>query len=381
MQLLQLPPLSLYVHIPWCVRKCPYCDFNSHAIHGDVPENQYVSVLLEDLDADLHWVQDRQLSSIFIGGGTPSLFSGQSIGQLLEGISKRISCAEEIEITLEANPGTAEQRRFCDYRLAGCNRLSIGVQSFQDHLLPALGRIHDAQEAHSAIVMAKAAGFENFNLDLMHGLPQQSVKDAANDLSIAIDKDAPHISWYQLTIEPNTEFYSRPPKLPDEENLEQINQAGFALLKDASYSRYEVSAFAKPGHRSRHNLNYWQFGDYLGIGAGAHGKVTLPDEGRILRTQKTRRPTHYLERKSTFLSSIKDVDTTELPLEFFMNALRLTDGVPADWFTQRTGLPVDRIRGTLARLEQQGLIATVNDQHLVTTPLGMKYLNSLLEAF
>ena len=287
----QLPPLALYIHIPWCVRKCPYCDFNSHAASPTLPEEEYVDALLADLDQDLHAVHGRELSSIFFGGGTPSLFSAQALGRLLKGVEQRIRFAPDIEITLEANPGTFEQEKFTAYRALGINRLSIGIQSFQEQKLKALGRIHNGDEAIRAAGMARQAGFDNFNLDLMHGLPDQSLDDALGDLRQAIAMKPTHLSWYQLTLEPNTVFWNQPPVLPEDDTLWDIQEAGQALLAEHGYAQYEVSAYAQPGRAARHNLNYWSFGDFIGIGAGAHGKLSHPD-GRILRTWKTVSYTH-----------------------------------------------------------------------------------------
>ena len=281
-----LPPLALYIHIPWCVRKCPYCDFNSHAAGPTLPEEEYVDALLADLDADLQHVHGRPLTSIFFGGGTPSLFSDRALGRLLEGVERRVAFAGDIEITLEANPGTFEQAKFKGYRSLGINRLSIGVQSFQEAKLKALGRIHNGDEAIRAADMARAAGFDNFNLDLMHGLPEQSIEDALFDLRTAISQGPTHLSWYQLTMEPNTVFWSQPPELPEDDLLWDIQEAGQALLAAEGYAQYEVSAYARPGKQARHNLNYWTFGDFLGIGAGAHAKLSTP-AGRIQRTWKT----------------------------------------------------------------------------------------------
>ena len=319
----QLPPLSLYIHIPWCVRKCPYCDFNSHAQRGDLPEAAYIAAMLEDLDQDLDYIQGRELASVFIGGGTPSLFSANAYAQLFEGLRQRLRFSRDIEITLEANPGTLEQGRFAAYRELGINRLSIGVQSFDAEQLEKLGRIHSAGDALAAIASARDAGYDNFNIDLMHGLSGQTEADALNDLRIAIDSGAPHISWYQLTIEANTEFYKRPPELPQESALMAMQRAGFALLSAAGLTRYEVSAFAHDGRRARHNLNYWRFGDYLALGAGAHGKVTLASGVR--RYQKTRKPEDYLSRSPSRTSQSQGVIDADLPFEFMMNVLRLID--------------------------------------------------------
>lgn len=285
--MLNLPPLSLYIHIPWCVQKCPYCDFNSHALKGEVPHDDYVAHLLADLDADLPLAGGRPLHSIFIGGGTPSLLSAEAMQQLLDGVRARLSLPAEAEITMEANPGTVEADRFSGYQRAGINRISIGVQSFSPDKLTRLGRIHGPEEAKRAARLAAGLGLRSFNLDLMHGLPEQSLDEALDDLRQAIALNPPHLSWYQLTIEPNTLFGSRPPVLPDDDALWDIFEQGHRLLSDAGYQQYETSAYAKPGYQCQHNLNYWRFGDYLGIGCGAHGKITFAD-GRILRTVKTR---------------------------------------------------------------------------------------------
>ena len=287
-----LPPLALYVHIPWCVRKCPYCDFNSHAAGPNLPEDEYVAALLADLDQDLAQAQGRELTSIFFGGGTPSLFSASALGRILEGVERRIGFAGDIEITLEANPGTFEQAKFSAYRRLGINRLSIGVQSFQSAQLKALGRIHDGDEAIRAADMARAAGFDNFNLDLMHGLPGQDVAAALDDLRTAIAQAPTHLSWYQLTMEPNTVFWNQPPELPEDDTLWDIQEAGQALLAEHGFVQYETSAYARDNQRARHNLNYWTFGDFLGIGAGAHAKLSSAD-GQVRRSWKTTSSTTY----------------------------------------------------------------------------------------
>ncbi|MBF3183977.1 radical SAM family heme chaperone HemW, partial [Pseudomonas aeruginosa] len=338
----QLPPLALYVHIPWCVRKCPYCDFNSHAAGPELPEEAYVDALLADLEQDLRHVHGRRLGSIFFGGGTPSLFSAKALGRLLEGVERRVGFADGIEITLEANPGTFEQVKFADYRRLGINRLSIGVQSFQADKLQALGRIHDGAEAVRAADMARQAGFDNFNLDLMHGLPGQSLDDALADLRQALALAPTHLSWYQLTMEPNTVFWSQPPELPEDDILWDIQEAGQALLDEHGYRQYETSAYARDGLRARHNLNYWSFGDFLGIGAGAHAKLSAPD-GRIVRTWKTRLPKDYLNPQKAFQAGERPLEAADLPFEFMMNVLRLVDGVPAALYPQRTGQPLAAI--------------------------------------
>ncbi len=375
----QLPPLALYIHIPWCVRKCPYCDFNSHAATPELPEDAYVDALLADLDQELPAVHGRPISSIFFGGGTPSLFSANALGRLLAGVEQRIPFASDIEITLEANPGTFEQEKFKAYRQLGINRLSIGIQSFQQAKLEALGRIHNGDEAVRAAGMARNAGFDNFNLDLMHGLPEQSLDDALGDLQQAIDLGPTHLSWYQLTLEPNTVFWNQPPVLPEDDILWDIQEAGQALLARHGFHQYEVSAYAQPGRAARHNLNYWSFGDFIGIGAGAHGKLSHPD-GRILRTWKTRLPKDYLNPAKPFKAGEKLLPVDELPFEFLMNALRLTDGVDAALFSQRTGLPLEQLKAARREAEQKGLLQ-VEPTRLVATARGQLFLNDLLQYF
>lgn len=374
-----LPPLSLYIHIPWCVRKCPYCDFNSHTASPVLPEREYVDALLADLDLDLPHVYGRELRSIFFGGGTPSLFSAAALGRLLAGVQQRIRFASDIEITLEANPGTFEQDKFSAYRSLGINRLSIGIQSFQEAKLKALGRIHNGDEAIRAADMARRAGFDNFNLDLMHGLPDQSQDEALADLRQAIALAPTHLSWYQLTLEPNTVFWNQPPVLPEDDILWDIQETGQQLLADSGYAQYEVSAYALPGRPARHNLNYWAFGDFIGIGAGAHGKLSHPD-GRILRTWKTRLPKDYLNPDKPFQAGFKQLSVEELPFEFLMNALRLTEGVEAALFHERTGLSIESLADARRQAEQRGLLKADPTQ-LVATPQGQLFLNDLLQYF
>lgn len=368
-------PLSLYVHIPWCVRKCPYCDFNSHESAGKLPEGDYVGALLRDLESDLlDFSPSRELQSIFFGGGTPSLFSPEAIDTLLTGIGARCPVSASAEITLEANPGTvtAAVDRFSGLLDAGVSRLSLGVQSFNDESLRALGRIHDANEALMAYESARRAGFENINVDLMHGLPGQDLKGALGDLELAISLAPNHISWYQLTIEPNTIFHKRPPRLPDDDTLWEIYERGMQLLESRGYRRYEVSAFAGEGLRSAHNLNYWQFGDYLGIGAGAHGKLTRVDG--VVRTVKTRSPLDYLAHQRRMTEA---VDPQQLPLEFMMNALRLCDGFPLDLFEERTGLGRTTLDGFLRVASAKSLIE-VSGGRVRPTDRGTRFLNDLL---
>ncbi|ACX89348.1 radical SAM family heme chaperone HemW [Pectobacterium parmentieri] len=375
--MLKLPPLSLYIHIPWCVQKCPYCDFNSHALKGDVPHQEYVDHLLADLDADLPLASGRELHSIFIGGGTPSLLSAEAMQALLDGVRARIPLTPDAEITMEANPGTVEADRFSGYQRAGINRISIGVQSFDAQKLTRLGRIHGPDEAKRAAQLATGLGLRSFNLDLMHGLPDQSLDEALDDLRQAIALNPPHLSWYQLTIEPNTLFSSRPPTLPDDDALWDIYEQGHALLSAAGYQQYETSAYAKPGYQCQHNLNYWRFGDYLGIGCGAHGKLTFSD-GRILRTVKVRHPRGYMQ--GTYLDKQHDVANDDRPFEFFMNRFRLLEAAPRADFTAYTGLEEHSIRSQLDQALAQGYL-TETTTHWQITEHGKLFLNSLLELF
>lgn len=371
------PPLSLYIHVPWCVRKCPYCDFNSHAFTGTIPESAYLKALLEDLDQDLAFATDRPIETVFIGGGTPSLMSGDFYDRLFRALRARLAFATDAEITLEANPGTLEAGRFDAFRAAGINRLSIGVQSFNPDHLKTLGRIHDADAAHRAIRAARRAGFDNFNIDLMHGLPGQTPGQALEDIQTALDYKPPHLSWYQLTLEPNTEFYSRPPELPDDDHLWDIYRRGSDYLHQHGYEDYEVSAWSLQGRASRHNLNYWTFGDYLALGAGAHGKISLVDGG-IRRYWKTRQPDAYLNRIGSRTAGSDAIAVDDLPLEFLMNALRLKEGVDESLFSERTGLPLTTVGVKLEQLRNEKLL--VSDR-LQATDLGQRYLNSLLERF
>ncbi len=377
------PPLSLYVHIPWCVQKCPYCDFNSHALKAEIPELDYIDALLEDLDIDLAKYQleagVRPLHSIFIGGGTPSLISPPEIGRLLKGIEARIPFSRDIEITMEANPGTVEAGRFVAYQEVGINRISIGVQSFQNEKLTRLGRIHGSDEARKAAKLATEAGLNSFNIDLMHGLPDQSIDDAMYDLKQAIALNPPHLSWYQLTIEPNTMFYSKPPTLPDDDDLWDIFEQGHQILAAAGYVQYEISGYSKPGLQCRHNLNYWRFGDYLGIGCGAHGKVSFAD-GNITRTVKVKHPRGYLNPAKPYLDKETQVDAAERPFEFFMNRFRLLEACPKQDYCDRTGLSLDTIDTNIQwALEQKYLIDTGDTWQI--TEHGKLFLNDLLAAF
>lgn len=378
--MLNLPPLSLYIHIPWCIKKCPYCDFNSHVATSVIPEADYVKAVIEDLKNDLPWVQGRKLHSIFFGGGTPSLFSGFSIGAILREAERLIGFENNIEITLEANPGVMDQQNFSDLYAAGVNRLSIGIQSFNDTHLKSLGRVHDSQDALSAIDIAQSSGFSNFNIDLMHGLPNQSIANAINDIEIAVSSGASHISWYQLTIEPNTEFYSRPPILPVDDRLADIQRSGLHIIKKNNYSQYEVSAFARNGQKSRHNVNYWQFGDYLGIGAGAHGKVTIPEDNQVIRTTKTRQPKDYLNRVGSPLAKKIEISKEDIILEFMMNGLRLNNGVPTHYLSSRTGLDEKSIKQKVSKLQSQGLMES-SALRYQTTSLGYQFLNTVLQSF
>ncbi|WP_446469665.1 radical SAM family heme chaperone HemW [Xenorhabdus stockiae] len=375
--MLKLPPLSLYIHIPWCVQKCPYCDFNSHALKGDVPHQEYVEHLLTDLRHDLPTVEGREVSTIFIGGGTPSLLSAEGMQRLLDGVRELLPLSPQAEITMEANPGTVEADRFSAYQQAGINRISIGVQSFGSDKLIRLGRIHGPEEAKRAARLADGLGLRSFNLDLMHGLPNQTLDEALNDLRQAIELSPPHLSWYQLTIEPNTSFGSRPPVLPDDDALWDIFSQGHKLLTEAGYQQYETSAYAKQDYQCQHNLNYWRFGDYLGIGCGAHGKISFED-GRILRTVKTKHPRGYMQGR--YLDKQHQVDHDDRPFEFFMNRFRLLEAMPRKDFSDFTGLPESTIRQQIDAALAKGYI-TESDTHWQITKHGKLFLNSLLEMF
>lgn len=377
------PPLSLYVHLPWCVRKCPYCDFNSHESgHNALKEKVYADALIRDLETELPQIWGRRINTIFIGGGTPSLFSAEAIDRLMAELRARFNFYPDIEITMEANPGTAEAEKFQAFRESGINRLSIGVQSFDNEKLKQLGRIHDADEAGAAIQMAKSAGFAEINIDLMFGLPEQTVEQALSDLQTAIDQAPHHISWYQLTIEPNTVFYSKPPTLPEDDLIWEMQERGQQLLAQQGYRQYEISAYAKKNHRCLHNLNYWQFGDYLGIGAGAHGKLTDVSAGTVTRKAKHRIPERYIELagNDAVAGDRKALNKDDLKLEFMMNVLRLNEGVHPSMFMQRTGLPVTEIQAQLETAEAQELIEW-NLQTLKPTAKGRRYLNDLLQLF
>jgi len=380
MSILAPPPLSLYVHLPWCVRKCPYCDFNSHALRGALPEDAYVDALLRDLACDAPLVAGRTVETVFIGGGTPSLFRPESIARLLEGVRARVPLAPDAEITLEANPGTVERERFRGFRAAGINRLSIGVQSFDDAKLAALGRIHGRAEALAAVDAAREAGFKNLNLDLMYALPAQEAAEAVADIETALRFAPAHLSVYQLTLEPNTPFYRSPPPLPDEDAVDAMQEAIVGRLARAGYAQYEVSAYAQPGRECRHNRNYWEFGDYLGIGAGAHAKLTLPD--RVLRFAKMRHPDAYLRAagREEARASVRTLDADDLAFEFMLNALRLREGVPTALFSARTGLPLARVAPILAAARERGLLEQ-DAERLRASALGRRFLNDLVAMF
>ena len=374
-------PLSLYIHMPWCVRKCPYCDFNSHAVpDGKLSldlEQEYLQALVADFDTQIEWAQGREIQSVFIGGGTPSLISAAGYQWLFTELKQRLNFAADCEITLEANPGTLEHQPFADYLRAGINRLSIGVQSFDNEHLQRLGRIHSSDNAQKAIQQARQAGFERVNVDLMHGLPQQTLEQALLDLRLAVECGATHVSWYQLTIEPNTVFFRTQPILPEEDLLLEIQQQGEQYLKAQGFINYEVSAWRKE-LPSRHNLNYWQFGDYLAIGAGAHGKVSQSDG--IYRFQKSRMPKDYLAKVPAPALQWQRIDDEDMPFEFMMNALRLNEGVPSEFYQQRTGLPLSSIAATVEKLQQQQLLIE-DPERLACTEKGHLFLNSVLEEF
>lgn len=376
------PPLSLYIHFPWCVRKCPYCDFNSHAVKDDLPENAYIDALLTDLEQELPSVWGRTVQSIFMGGGTPSLFSPAAMDRLLAGIRALVPLKPDAEITLEANPGTVEQARFEGYRQAGINRLSIGVQSLNEEHLKILGRIHNASEARHAAEAARRAGFDNINLDLMFGLPKQTVKQALDDLNALIALKPDHISWYQLTLEPNTLFYAQRPPLPDDDERWDMQEQGQARLTEQGYEQYEVSAFARNDLRCRHNLNYWSFGDYIGIGAGAHGKVTDAARNAITRRWKKRHPKDYLAavQGGTFLDGQRDLERSEAVFEFALNRLRLKQGFRLTEFEAACGLPASDIQTLITQACNDGLL-DFDGQQVKHTGTGWRFLDNLIERF
>ena len=378
------PPLALYVHLPWCVRKCPYCDFNSHAVpSAGLPERAYLAALLDDLDFAARDCAGRELVSVFFGGGTPSLFAAESIGRILERAGCLFRPATDLEVTLEANPGTVERGRFADYRGAGVTRVSLGAQSFDDERLAALGRIHSSRETRVAVEELRAAGLDNFNLDLMYALPQQTLEGALSDLDRALDLEPAHVSHYQLTLEPGTAFERRPPALPDDEAAFAMQEASASRLAAAGFRQYEVSAWAPPGRECRHNLNYWHFGDYLGIGAGAHGKLTDPLAGAVVRTARVRNPGRYLAASvpEARIEDTRQVAASDLAFEFFLNVLRLADGFSVSSFELRTGLPWSSVVGPVAEAESRGLLRAEPPDRWVPTPLGRRFLNDLQALF
>jgi oxygen-independent coproporphyrinogen-3 oxidase len=377
------PPLSLYVHLPWCVRKCPYCDFNSHSAGEDPPLDRYIDALLTDLEREALRADRRPLESVFLGGGTPSLFSPGQVGRLLDATDRLLGLPEGVEVTMEANPGAVEHGAFAGYRAAGVNRISLGAQSFDENLLRKLGRVHGSAETDSAFLQARAAGFERINLDLMFALPGQDVDMALSDLDRAIGLQPDHISWYQLTLEPNTVFFSRPPTdLPGEELAWEIQEAGQARLVDAGFEQYETSAFARPNQRARHNLNYWQFGDYLAVGAGAHGKIT-DAAGHIWRYEKARHPLSYIKGMETDAQPVTPVRVGEedAVFEFMLNALRLVEGFSAGQFESRTGLPIGLVGDRLDKARARGLLEASGRGSWRPTDLGKRFLNDLQGLF
>jgi putative oxygen-independent coproporphyrinogen III oxidase len=387
MMLLRAPPLSVYVHLPWCVRKCPYCDFNSHTAPADLPQAHYVDCLIADLDLDIQWTQGalagREVSSIFFGGGTPSLFAPEQIARIMEGIRARLSLTQDVEVTMEANPGTIEHGRFTGYRNAGVTRVSLGVQSFDDIQLHRLGRIHSGAQVFDAVAELRAANFENFNLDLMYGLPEQDIDAALADLSAAIALKPAHLSHYQLTLEPGTVFFHRPPPLPDDETLWRMQERCQSHLREFGYQQYEVSAYAQAGQQCRHNRNYWEFGDYIGIGAGGHGKITDVAKGGIWRTARMKQPREYLSSTSDLrLIERKMIPTAELPFEFMLNALRLRSGFSIAQFERSTGLSRAALTPCLDKAMRRGLlVAAMVDSTFQTTELGWRFLTDLQSLF
>jgi len=376
-------PLSLYIHIPWCVKKCPYCDFNSHELGDILPEHDYIRALITDLEHDLPLIWGRKIIALFIGGGTPSLFSPESIAKLISELRARLNFAPDIEITLEANPGTVDRNKFAEFREVGINRLSIGVQSFNDEFLNKLGRIHGRQEAINAAESAHYAGFDNFNLDLMYGLPNQSRDQAVDDLQTAISLSSTHISYYQLTIEPNTRFYAQPPAcLPEDDIMWSMQEQGVSLLQKFGYKQYEVSAYAKVGMQCKHNLNYWHFGDYLGIGAGAHAKITNVAKQSIQRLAKTKLPKHYMATIGTVEAINSDyfLKSEDVLFEFMLNALRLTQGISLDIFSKNSGLSLAVMQDILEDAEQQGLL-DITAEKIIPTNRGQRFLNDLISMF
>jgi len=386
------PSLALYVHMPWCVRKCPYCDFNSHQLKSAVPDASYIDALISDFDLELPRILGRRIDTVFFGGGTPSLFQPEDFSRLLGALRNRIAFAHDAEVTMEANPGTIERGRFEGYRDAGINRVSLGAQSFAPRALEALGRIHSAEDTHRAVAELRAAKLDNFNLDLMYALPRQTPEEALDDVRIACALGPSHISYYQLTLEPGTVFHARPPQLPDEDVAWAVQNAGQKLLADAGYAQYEVSAYARDGARCRHNLNYWLFGDYVGIGAGAHGKLSLALPQRILRTARPKQPREYQDQVRRAASAPASaapgakigessfIDPKDLPFEFMLNALRLNEGFTVREYRQRTGLGIDSAADKLAAGEARGLLERRADGWR-PTELGRRFLNDLQASF
>lgn len=373
-------PISLYIHTPWCLHKCPYCDFNSHAHEGALPEKPYIDALINDFKQQLPLLQGRHIQSIFIGGGTPSLLSSESYQHLLTELRQLSDISDTAEITLEANPGTFEQDRFAAYRSAGINRLSVGVQSFQNEKLKQLQRIHNNDDAINAIKTAKHVGFDNINIDLMFGLPNQNIDDGLYDLQTALDLEPTHLSWYQLTIEPHTYFYAHPPKLPNDDAIWELQLQGQQLLAKKAYQHYETSAYALPNRQCQHNRNYWTYGDYLGIGAGAHGKITDCNTQTIIRRWNHKNPKDYLNPDKAFINGSNVVAVDERPLEFMMNVLRLQEPISLSIFNERTGCDIESIKRILNKAEEQDLL-TWNDTEIIVTQHGHRYLNELLTLF
>jgi putative oxygen-independent coproporphyrinogen III oxidase len=382
-----LPPLALYVHMPWCVRKCPYCDFNSHQLKSRAPDAGYIDALIADLGTELPLVRGRRIETVFFGGGTPSLFAPGEIGRLIQALRQQIEFAPQAEITLEANPGTIERGLFAGYREAGINRVSLGAQSFSAAALEALGRIHGPEDTYRAVAELRSAGLDNFNLDLMYALPGQTPAEAEADVSAACALEPAHISYYHLTLEPGTVFHARPPALPDEDAAWQIQSQGQRLLAQAGFAQYEVSAYARPGARCRHNLNYWLFGDYIGIGAGAHGKISAGLPQRILRTVKPRQPREYqaaMRGAQVPIGERQWVESAQVPFEFMLNALRLNDGFATEIFEARTGLRLDRVAAAMDRARARGLLESLPPGTPVgwaPTELGRRFLTDLQAGF
>jgi oxygen-independent coproporphyrinogen-3 oxidase len=379
---LLVPPLAVYVHLPWCVRKCPYCDFNSHAREGQVPEERYVAALLRDLDTQAPRVDGRTAISVFFGGGTPSLFSPEAIGRILDGLRSRLRVAADAEVTLEANPGTVERGRFAGYAAAGINRISLGGQSFNPRHLQRLGRIHSAAETRAAAAELHSAGIANFNIDLMYGLPEQTLEDSLADVRAALELGPAHVSHYQLTLEPGTVFFHRPPPLPDDDATWEMQLGCQQALAAGGFGQYEVSAYARDGRRCAHNLNYWEFGDYLGIGAGAHGKVTEISD-RVLRSVRPRQPRHYLEsmEQAPAPPEMQAVTREDLPFEYMLNALRLVEGFTIAAFEERTGLAFEDVEPRIVAAANQGMLEEHPEGRWRATSLGWRFLNDVIAAF